>query len=132
MSFDTVFDSIKENATLAGDIVRVKLDLRRSTNQLAHLFRRLGSTVYEAHLSGEDKTALTDEILEAIDEKRAQMDILYAELNALNGKVECEACHSVVAFDCDYCPKCGARLFYEFDENGAPTDTVTDAQTAQE
>ncbi len=116
MGIETVFDTIKENAALVSDVVRVKCDLRRATNQLAILFRRLGSAVYEAHLRGQDNTDDVNGLLEAIDEKRAQMDILYAELHALNGKVECDACHSIVDLDCDYCPKCGARIFYDASE----------------
>lgn len=117
---DELFQSVKENAELAGDVLRVRGELRSATNRLARLFRSLGSATYEAHLRGVDmKESDIARICGEIDDERAAMEVLYAELNALNGKVECENCHEVVSVDYDFCPKCGRRIFFTYPDTDA-------------
>ena len=108
---NSFIDNVRDEAFNLKEAAKARLELNRAASELSSLFRELGEAAYAARLGSEQDHEDMDRLCTLIDAKQAVLKSLRREYNALNGRIECDACGRVTSCEYDFCPFCGAKLF---------------------
>lgn len=115
---DNIIDNIKikagETAAAVGrkasdvyEITKLKVAIIELRGNVKSLFREVGELMYEAHVGGEDCTALVESKFEEITKNKEEIADLEEKLNVIKNVKICAACGASMANDYTFCPKCG-------------------------
>jgi len=102
-------ENVGNRATSVYNSSKTNLKILDLTTDIDILYKEVGKIIYAAHTNEETSTEMLDEILLAIDEKKAQIEELRAAAAEKNEKV-CSACGKENDKDSNFCSSCGASL----------------------
>ncbi len=104
---------VAEIANLKSQISTIEVEIKKN-------YRKIGEAYYDAYKDSEVTCEFEENVQSIRDAKRA-VEELEKKIRDLKGAVKCESCGSLIPADCNFCPKCGAKIEPEFfdseDEN---------------
>lgn len=74
------------------------------------LYKEIGKLVYDIHLGTEVASDAMDSYLERLDDTRARVEELRAQLAGLKQTVSCPVCGKTCSREAAFCALCGAPL----------------------
>ena len=98
-----VADKTRKVSGLAG----LKAQKTSAQSALSKQYRILGEQYYKDHA---DENIAYGEIKEEIKKLQEKISDINDKIADARGDVKCDACGAYVDKDCDYCPKCGAKI----------------------
>ena len=90
---------------------KLKMKMNENKSDIEGIYKEIGKKVYEKHVVKENIN-----IEEELEEEFTKIDVLSAEIESilkecmsLRDKKQCEACHTEIEKNVQYCPSCGAK-----------------------
>ena len=122
--FDDMVNKAKEAIDVAskktGEVVNTqkqKFDVASLESKRAKDFAVLGEIYYNKIKDGGDADENISELVLSIKEKSEKIDKLKAEINSAKNKRICPKCGAAIDHISNYCNACGAKLFYDSEDD---------------
>ena len=124
--FDDVVNKAKEAIDVAskktGEVVNTqkqKFDIASLESKRAKDYAVLGEIYYNKIKDGAVEDENVSELVLAIKEKSEKIEKLKAEVNSAKNKRICPKCGAAIEQTSNYCNACGAKLFFDSEEDKA-------------
>lgn len=105
------YDATAEKTNKIAKEAKLRMKMNENKSEINNIYKEIGKKVYEKHVSNENidiKTELEEECTK-IDVLTAEIETCLKSILELKEKKQCEQCHTEIALDATFCPKCGAR-----------------------
>ena len=109
-------DAVGKTASKLVDISKLRISAADLNAEINRKFESLGRAVYEARKSGEDTEETFAESMTEIDDLKAQLGAVNAQLAAAHQKTVCASCGQENDPGAVFCARCGHRLNDEHPE----------------
>lgn len=103
-------ESTGEKAKGVVNTSKINLKIFDLTTDIDVLYKEVGRLIYAAHSNEETSSEDLDARLLAIDEKKARIEELRAQLESEDAKKVCSECGKENERESVYCAACGTRL----------------------
>lgn len=104
------FDVAAKKTNEVVSIQKIRIKISQANSEMSKDFETLGRLFYEnVKESGEEVTEYK-EIIEAIDQKKNEINELQKEMDAQKSTKTCETCGAKNPDDSVFCSKCGQKL----------------------
>ena len=124
--FDDMVNKAKEAIDVAskktGEVVNThkqKFDIASLESKRAKDYAVLGEIYYNKIKDGAVEDENVSELVLAIKEKSEKIEKLKAEVNSAKNKRICPKCGAAIEQTSNYCNACGAKLFFDSEEDKA-------------
>ena len=124
--FDDMVNKAKEAIDVAskktGEVVNTqkqKFDIASLESKRAKDYAVLGEIYYNKIKDGAIEDENVSELVLAIKEKSEKIEKLKAEVNSAKNKRICPKCGAAIEQTSNYCNACGAKLFFDSEEDKA-------------
>lgn len=124
--FDDMVNKAKEAIDVASkktsEVVNTqkqKFDIASLENKRAKDYEVLGEIYYNKIKDGTVEDENVSELVLAIKEKSEKIEKLKAEVNSAKNKRICPKCGAAIEQTSNYCNACGAKLFFDSEEDKA-------------
>ena len=124
--FDDMVNKAKEAIDVAskktGEVVNTqkqKFDIASLESKRAKDYAVLGEIYYNKIKDGAVEDKNVSELVLAIKEKSEKIEKLKAEVNSAKNKRICPKCGAAIEQTSNYCNACGAKLFFDSEEDKA-------------
>ena len=124
--FDDMVNKAKEAIDVASkktsEVVNTqkqKFDIASLENKRAKDYEVLGEIYYNKIKDGTVEDENVSELVLAIKEKSEKIEKLKAEVNNAKNKRICPKCGAAIEQTSNYCNACGAKLFFDSEEDKA-------------
>ena len=124
--FDDMVNKAKEAIDVAskktGEVVNTqkqKFDIASLESKRAKDYAVLGEMYYNKIKDGAVEDENVSELVLAIKEKSEKIEKLKAEVNSAKNKRICPKCGAAIEQTSNYCNACGAKLFFDSEEDKA-------------
>ena len=124
--FDDMVNKAKEAIDVAskktGEVVNTqkqKFDIASLESKRAKDYAVLGEIYYNKIKDGAVEDENISELVLAIKEKSEKIEKLKAEVNSAKNKRICPKCGAAIEQTSNYCNACGAKLFFDSEEDKA-------------
>ena len=124
--FDDMVNKAKEAIDVAskktGEVVNTqkqKFDIASLESKRAKDYAVLGEIYYNKIKEGAVEDENVSELVLAIKEKSEKIEKLKAEVNSAKNKRICPKCGAAIEQTSNYCNACGAKLFFDSEEDKA-------------
>lgn len=105
--------AVESAGKMAGDMAqatKINLQIFDLNTECEVLYKEIGKLVYDIHLGAEVAPDAMDGYLEKLDETRARVEALRAQLPETKTPVSCPICGKQCSRDDAFCAGCGASL----------------------
>lgn len=103
-------DSAGKKAGEMWEITRMNLQISELHSDINKIFVKIGDLVYRAHLDPNTDTECVDEMLAAVDEKKATIRDIQDRIAALKQLKLCKRCSQTLSLEDKFCRFCGASM----------------------
>jgi peptidoglycan hydrolase CwlO-like protein len=114
-------DAVGKTASKLVDLSKLRISAADLNAEINKKFESLGCAVYEARKSGTNVDETIEKSMTEIDELKAQLAAVNAQLAAAHQKVLCSNCGHENDPDAVFCGKCGHKLDDDHPEKNGPT-----------
>lgn len=126
------FVKAKEVIDIAGkktgemiSLQKLKVNASSLQYQISHDYEALGRLCYEAKKNGEKNEDAIAELIEEMDERKAELAELERQIALAKGVVICPVCSTRNVITAAYCNKCGSKLSQDDAEGSAGEENET-------
>ncbi|MBR5478690.1 MAG: zinc ribbon domain-containing protein [Clostridia bacterium] len=128
MTFDKLFETIKEHAQNAGVFAartaskagkkaekmyhtsKHQIAIFDLKNDITTLYKEIGELIYATHKNGDETAEDIEAKLAIIDEKMARIEELKDIIDEIKDAKTCDSCGTKNEKSSEYCKKCGKKI----------------------